>query len=206
MRIGIDFDNTIACYDGVFHAAAVERGLIPQSVGIDKNSVRDFLNASGGKDAFTVLQGHVYGSRMDLASPFPGVEAFVRRALGDGHALYVVSHKTRHPMLGEKHDMHEAARWFLRHQDLVGDGDGLIPLGNVYFEQTKTDKIDRAASLQVDAFIDDLPEILAMSGLPDHTRRILFDPAGQHQDKEGIERAESWAGLTKLLLTVEPRK
>ena len=29
MRIGIDFDNTIACYDGVFHAAALERGLIP---------------------------------------------------------------------------------------------------------------------------------------------------------------------------------
>ena len=29
MRIGIDFDNTIACYDGVFHQAALERGLIP---------------------------------------------------------------------------------------------------------------------------------------------------------------------------------
>ena len=29
MRIGIDFDNTIACYDGVFHAAALETGSDP---------------------------------------------------------------------------------------------------------------------------------------------------------------------------------
>src|SRR6185437_11131914 len=40
MRIGIDFDNTIACYDGVFHAAALERGLIPKDLARDKNSVR----------------------------------------------------------------------------------------------------------------------------------------------------------------------
>jgi hypothetical protein len=32
MRIGLDFDNTIACYDGVFHAAALERGLIPEAL------------------------------------------------------------------------------------------------------------------------------------------------------------------------------
>jgi len=29
MRIGVDFDNTVICYDKVFHAAAVEKGLIP---------------------------------------------------------------------------------------------------------------------------------------------------------------------------------
>jgi len=50
MRIGIDFDNTIACYDGVFHAAALERGLIPSELGRDKNSVRDYLNGAGRND------------------------------------------------------------------------------------------------------------------------------------------------------------
>src|SRR3981189_2049974 len=39
MRIGIDFDNTIACYDGVFHAAALERGLIPSDLGRRKKTV-----------------------------------------------------------------------------------------------------------------------------------------------------------------------
>ena len=55
MRIGIDFDNTIACYDGVFHAAALERGLIPSELGRDKNSVRDHLNGAGRNDDFTEL-------------------------------------------------------------------------------------------------------------------------------------------------------
>src|SRR5579883_2684875 len=80
MRIGIDFDNTIACYDGVFHAAALERGLIPPDLARDKNSVRDHLNGSGRKDDFTELQGYVYGARMDLVSPFPGFAEFIRVA------------------------------------------------------------------------------------------------------------------------------
>ncbi|HEY1414093.1 MAG TPA: hypothetical protein VGF36_18245, partial [Rhodopila sp.] len=72
MRIGIDFDNTIACYDGVFHQAALERGLIPPDLAHDKNSVRDHLNGSGRKNDFTELQGYVYGTRMELVSPYPG--------------------------------------------------------------------------------------------------------------------------------------
>jgi len=94
MRIGIDFDNTIACYDGVFHVAALERGLIPVELGRDKNSVRDRLNDSGRKDDFTELQGYVYGARMDLVVPYPGFAEFVARARNAGHLLFIVSHKT----------------------------------------------------------------------------------------------------------------
>ena len=112
MRIGIDFDNTIACYDGVFHEAALERGLIPPDLARDKNSVRDHLNGAGRKDDFTELQGYVYGARMELVSPYPGFAEFVGAARKAGHDLFVVSHKTRHPILGPKHDMHAAARFF----------------------------------------------------------------------------------------------
>ena len=102
MRIGIDFDNTIACYDGVFHAAALERGLIPAKLGRDKNSVRDYLNGIGRADDFTELQGYVYGARMELAAPYPGFADFIGAARQAGHELFIVSHKTRHPYLGEK--------------------------------------------------------------------------------------------------------
>ena len=107
MRIGIDFDNTIACYDGVFRRAAIERGLVPADIGSSKNAVRDHLNGSGRKDEFTELQGYVYGARMDLAAPYPGVAAFITAARVAGHDLFVVSHKTRHPFLGPQHDLHE---------------------------------------------------------------------------------------------------
>ena len=120
MRIGLDFDNTIVDYDGVFHAAALERGLIPADLPRSRTSVRDFLNGTGRKDDFTELQGHVYGARMDLARLYPGVRAFVAAAVAAGHDLALVSHKTRHPILGPRHDLHAAARGFLVANGLVG--------------------------------------------------------------------------------------
>jgi hypothetical protein len=197
MRIGIDFDNTIACYDGVFHAAAMERGLIPADLGRDKNSVRDHLNGSGRKDDFTELQGYVYGSRMDLVSPYPGFAEFVAAARRAGHALFVVSHKTRHPILGPKHDMHAAARGFLVARDLVGGGAHQIDPANVFFELTKEEKVARAQALACEVFIDDLPEILAMSGFPDGMRKVLFDPEHQFAGKAAqLDRRGSWAEIT----------
>ncbi len=196
MRIGIDFDNTIACYDGVFHAAALERGLIPADLGRDKNSVRDHLNGSGRKDDFTELQGYVYGARMDLVSPYPGFAEFISAARRAGHDLFIVSHKTRHPILGPKHDMHAAARGFLTDRGLMGQGAEQIAPDQVFFELTKDEKVARARALCCEVFIDDLPEILAMSGFPDGMRKLLFDPEGQFASQSApYERRGSWAEI-----------
>ena len=199
MRIGIDFDNTIACYDGVFHAAALERGLIPADLGRDKNSVRDHLNGSGRKDDFTELQGYVYGARMDLVSPYPGCADFVAAARKAGHELFIVSHKTRHPILGPKHDMHAAARGFLTDRRLMGAGPTQIDPANVFFELTKEEKVARARKLACEVFIDDLPEILAMAGFPDGMRKILFAPENQFAGAAGngtqFDRCVSWASI-----------
>lgn len=199
LRIGIDFDNTIACYDGVFRRAAIERGLVPADIGSSKNAVRDFLNGSGRKDEFTELQGYVYGARMDLVAPYPGVARFVADARSAGHELFVVSHKTRHPMLGPKHDMHGAARRFLEAQGLVGPG--LLRGPDVFFELTKEEKVARAACLGVEVFVDDLPEILGMRGFPEGMRAILFDPDGHHTGSSvPFERCADWASIHRLLL------
>jgi hypothetical protein len=199
MRIGIDFDNTIACYDGVFHAAALERGLIPADLGRDKNSVRDHLNGSGRKDDFTELQGYVYGARMDLVSPYPGLAEFIAAARKAGHELFIVSHKTRHPILGPKHDMHASARGFLTDRSLMGEGAEQIDPANVFFELTKDEKVARARKLGCEAFIDDLPEILAMGGFPEGMRKILFDPENQFAGATGsgaqFDRHASWASI-----------
>jgi hypothetical protein len=204
MRIGIDFDNTIACYDGVFHAAALRRGLIPADLPRDKNSVRDHLNGSGRKDEFTELQGHVYGARMDLVSPYPGIADFIAAARRAGHELFVVSHKTRHPILGPPHDLHAAARGFLEAHKVVGAGSCGISKGNDFFELTKEEKVARAASLELEVFIDDLPEILAMSGWPRTMRAILFDPDGRFPDGAWrgrfFERYADWSAIGRALL------
>jgi hypothetical protein len=182
MRIGIDFDNTIACYDGVFYAAALERGLIPVNLGRDKNAVRDYLNGNGRADEFTELQGHVYGARMELAAPYPGFAEFIATARMAEHDLFIVSHKTKHPILGPKHDLHAAARSFLAACGLIGGGSGQIDPANVFFEVTKEAKVARIGALGCGAFIDDLPEIFAAPDFPSTARGILFDPTDQFAD------------------------
>ena len=185
----------------MFHAAALERGLIPAELRRDKNSVRDFLNGSGRKDAFTELQGYVYGSRMDLASPYDGACEFIADARVAGHEVFIVSHKTRHPLAGERYDLHAAARGFLVDRSITGP-DRLDP-GHVFFELTQDGKRDRAVAMGVEVFIDDLPDILALPGWPESMRKVLFDPEGRLPDNwkgQVFERYQSWAGIRHALL------
>ena len=77
MRIGIDFDNTIVCYDEVFFEAALFQNLIPATLSRSKSAVRDYLRSIGKEDLWTHLQGEVYGNQMNLAHPFPGVADFL---------------------------------------------------------------------------------------------------------------------------------
>ena len=198
MKIGIDFDNTIVCYDGVFHQAAIERGLIPEELPSSKNSVRDYLNQNNRKDEFTQLQGYVYGSRMDLVKFYNGFIEFASAAIQKGHQLYIISHKTRFPIAGPRYDMHAAAMQCLDAHDLFSAAGFLKE--NVFFEETKEKKIARAYAIDVDVFIDDLPEILSMTGFPDKCRRILFDPYSHYVNDSALEKYKCWPELNGALL------
>jgi hypothetical protein len=140
---------------------------------------------------------------MDLVAPYPGFAAFIAVARAAGHELFIVSHKTRHPMLGPRHDMHAAARGFLAAHALTGPAAAQIDPDHVFFELTKDAKVARAAALRCEVFIDDLPEILAMPGFPDGMRRILFDPdnqfAGRDNDRSDMRCRTSWAEITTEL-------
>ncbi len=202
MRIGVDFDNTIACYDGVFHAAAVERGLIPTTIATDKTSVRDYLRARGQDAVFTELQGYVYGPGMRHVGLSPGVAEALRGFVSAGHALYLISHKTRSPFAGAGHDLHEAAWAFLRMQRLLDAPDAPFRTDDVYLELTREAKLARIAKQCCDMFIDDLPEVLASPGFPAATRGILFDPYASYPDGcwqgRRFERYADWQSIKRL--------
>lgn len=203
MRIGIDFDNTIACYDGLFHALALEQQLIPKNLPTDKTAVRDYLRSVNNEDAWTTLQGVGYGPAITRASPYEGVQQFITQHLALGHDLCIVSHKTRTPYRGDPHNLHAAARRFLAHHGVIPD---LLPEDRAYFELTKQAKLDRIATLRCTVFIDDLPEFLAEPGFPPNVRRILFDPADRYRDESRFERHTSWSAVASALLAdVEPR-
>ena len=114
MRIGIDFDNTIACYDGVFHAAALERGLIPADLGARQEQRPRSPQRQRPQGRFHRTAGLCLWRAHGPGVALSGLRRIRRGGAQDaGHELFIVSHKTRHPILGPKHDMHAAARGFL---------------------------------------------------------------------------------------------
>jgi hypothetical protein len=200
MRIGVDFDNTIVSYDGVFHTIAVTEGLVPADCDRGKDGVRNHLRRAGREDEWTSLQGRVYGARMDVPLPCDGVLAFFQRCREADVPAFVISHKTRHPFLGPRYDLHQAARgWLQRYgfydQDQLGLG-----ADKIFFELTKEAKLERIATLRCTHFVDDLPEFLAEPRFPENVERILFDPSGQHRGIDDFIRCSSWEEIATLLL------
>ncbi len=191
MRIGIDFDNTIVSYDALFHKVALERTLIPPDLAPTKLSVRNHLRQTGKEDIWTELQGYVYGARMNDAAAYPGAIDFLAWARTEDAHLAIVSHKTRHPFLGHRYDLHHAAHgWVTRF--LIDRPLPLIRGEDVYFELTKEEKLARISELDLDFFIDDLPEILLAAGFPALTARILFDPDRIHPADSRLAAFQSW--------------
>lgn len=192
-RIGVDFDNTIVSYDELFWRAAVDKGLIPESVTVTKNAVRDYLRSQNREHEWTVLQGVVYGERMVEADAFPGVIEFFTACMRSGIAPFVVSHRTKYPIVGKRHDLHAAAtRWLTAH----GMAD-LLPVDHVFFEISKNDKMARISALACTHFIDDLPEFLTMPGFPKIDQRILFNPQESISHLDGVVIMRSWTDILR---------
>jgi len=199
MIIGVDFDNTIVSYDALFHRVALEQKLIPESTPISKSLVRDHLRKIGKEDVWTEMQGTVYGPRMREAQPFPGVLEFFTRCRAIGQPVYIISHRSRYPYLGEQHDLHAAARDWL---DVYAFHDAArigLPRTSAFFELSKAEKIARIGQTKVTHFIDDLPELLDDATFPAAVEKILFDPTDVHA-KTSLPRATSWPAIERLLL------
>jgi hypothetical protein len=199
MRIGIDFDNTIVCYDALFRRVALEQNLIPAELPHSKNAVRDHLRAAGKDDIWTAMQGDVYGQRMLEAHAFPGVLACIARLVAARVPVFIVSHKTQYPYLGPQYDLHEAALAWMTANGVFDALQVGLPRDNVFLELTKQAKLRRIAMLRCTHFIDDLPELLGDPEFPAGVRRLLFDPNDQHPHGACDARLASWGKVSELM-------
>jgi hypothetical protein len=197
MRLGLDFDNTLISYDTLFRQVALDKGLVPQETAPQKNAVRDYLRQQDREDEWTKLQGEVYGGRILEAAPYPGMRDTLARIATHGVPMVIVSHKTRYPYLGERWDLHAAARsWLEKHGFHAEDGLNWQQ-EQVFFELSKEEKIARIVAQQCTHYVDDLPEILDM--LPDTVNKILFSPDGNVTPKAGWTVMSDWQQLPGLL-------
>ncbi len=200
MKVGIDFDNTLVCYDEVFHRVAREMRVIPEEVPPNKTAVRDYLRSSGREPIWTEIQGIVYGPRIQDAVPYPGAIEFIKDACGAGHELFVISHKTRNPFIGAAYDLHEAAAGWLAGKGIDRILARSVPEPVCFFELTKEAKLERISKVGCDFFIDDLPEILTHPLFPAGVKKICFDPGRQIAAAGNFTVVHAWSELSNHLL------
>lgn len=199
MIIGVDFDNTIVCYDKLFHKIAIEKGLIPKGIHQIKYEIRNYLRKHGKEDAWTELQGIVYGPGTLNARPFEGVLDFFMHCRKNKFKTYIISHKTIHPFLGSKYNLHEFAHKWLEKQGFYDSKKIDLSKENVFFELTKEEKLNRITKQGCTWYIDDLPEFLSDKKFPKNVGCILFDPNGRYKNKDIFERVESWKEMTEKI-------
>ena len=116
MRIGLDFDNTIVCYDNAIKLLSEQLFELPDDVSRTKIGLRDYLRREGRESEWTAFQGQLYGPGMIYAEPFADAISTMHQLEDQGHELFIVSHRSKWPYAGRRYDLHGAAQnWISEH-------------------------------------------------------------------------------------------
>jgi len=203
MVIGIDFDNTIACYDNVFPKLAQEAGLIPKGWKGSKQALRDFVRQKeGGELAWQKLQGQAYGAYMQNAEMFPGLANVLLRFKKQNIKIFIVSHKTIHGHFDEKKiPLRTAALQWMENKGFFRPEGFNIDTNHVFFNSTREEKVATIEKLGCDFFIDDLWELFAQDDFPANTKRILFSSSTNLPKEVSVEvKTNSWRQIGDHIL------
>ena len=203
MNIGIDFDNTIAQYVTSFREVALEEGIIDGNWECKgKTELRDHLRRQpNGEKIWMKLQGLVYGKYMHRAEMLPGVANFLMSCKRRNHNLFIVSHKTEYGHFdpGRISLRQEALKWMEAKQFFDQNYFG-IERENVFFADTREEKVRKISQLKCDWFIDDLPEVFEEKNFPQNTKKILFAKFDGNKIDSDISPIDKWSDISDVVL------
>jgi hypothetical protein len=179
-RIGIDLDNTLIDYSTTAKIYAQKRGI----QGIENLADLRIHLKKVSDLQWQIAQAWIYTSGLEFAEPAEGLHFFLKSLSSSSSAIFIVSHKTRFSSIDDgKQDLHQhALRWI----QFKLNPEDLNRISNIFFEPTREAKLSRIQSLNLWAFIDDLPEVLRDPGFPRGVRRILYDPYGHYKSTESL--------------------
>jgi hypothetical protein len=201
--IGIDLDNTIACYDQAFSKVAQLMGLVESAKPvISKAKTKSLILAKvdGAKD-WQRLQGKVYGKQLMLANVFSGFHEFLYLSKLRGHKIFIISHKTEFGHFDEERvPLREQAITWLRSNDIFHGGAFTLERQDIFFETTRNEKIKQISQLNCTHFIDDLLEVFDEPLFPSNVKKILFRSSTSCLPDTNIFCVSSWRKLTSKLL------
>jgi hypothetical protein len=200
MRIGLDFDNTIVCYDVAIARLSEEMFELPDFVPRTKLGVRNYLRNQDREIDWTAFQGELYGPGMRYAEAYDGAIDTMLALRAGGHEMFIVSHRSKTPYAGPPYDLHAAARTWLKE---TIQSRGLFDDDKVFFLESRERKLRMIKELGCELFLDDLPEVLEAAGFPESTRGVLFAPEGPKKNPLTQHTTiPRWTSLLPLLKQV----
>lgn len=195
-NLGIDLDNTIINYSiSIVDLAKIEYGIDLETNTNLKRNFKRLILKKFNENEWTRAQGLLYSKYISSAILYddflPNLEKL--RTIFDN--IYIVSHKTKFPYIGNKIDIREKAmNWIM--ENIVSDtGVPLVKENDVYFESTINEKIQRISEIECKIFIDDLPDILLK--LPNNLEGILF---GTRTNNLNHINFDNWHDLVRYLV------
>ena len=192
MIVGVDFDNTLINYDKVFSEIAKKNDLIKKTLK-SKELVKKKIIVNHGEDKWTRLQGQVYGKEILKAHR----NKFIKDCLvkiSKISKIYLISHKTKFPIIGKKINMHNSALIWLKKNKLYGKNK-VFNKENVFFEKSVQDKVRKIKYLKCDIYIDDLTSVL--DRLNFKIIKILFN-----KKKNGYNAINNWKKIKNFIYKV----
>ncbi|MDC0215854.1 hypothetical protein OAJ75_02025 [Candidatus Pelagibacter sp.] len=196
MILGVDFDNTLINYDKVFSEIAKKNNLINKTLK-SKELVKKKVIFKHGEDEWTRLQGQVYGKEILKAHR----NKFIKESLDKINKIakiYLISHKTKFPIIGKKINMHNSALVWLKKNNLYGKNK-VFNKENIFFERTLQDKVNKIKLLKCDIYIDDLTSVL--DRLDFEIIKILFN-----KKKIGYNSINNWKKIKNFIYKIQNNK
>lgn len=191
MKIGIDFDNTIANYEQCFNFLTRKYFYSKKKEIIEtKNSIKKkILNLKDGKYLWMKMQGQAYGKYIDKALVMNDFLKFLLITKNRKHTIVIVSHKTKFGHYDKKKILlrKSATRWMIKNK-IINSNYSNINKGSIFYADTRENKINIINKLQCDYFIDDLFSVLNDKKFSQKTNKILFGK----QKKNKFLTFENW--------------
>ena len=201
--IGIDFDNTLASYDDVLYDEALQRGLICPGLEKGKKNIRDMIRQiPKGEIEWQKVQAVVYGPRMNEAKLIKGVKTFFEFCKVSKIRVFIISHKTEYAKLDKTGtNLRDASLSWMKGKGFFETYGFGLSIEDVFFESTRSEKIERIKKIECTHFIDDLEETFLEDTFPTYVKKILYMPHVKHSAVQGVRLAASWKEIKDYVFT-----
>ncbi|MBC8182545.1 aminoglycoside phosphotransferase family protein [candidate division KSB1 bacterium] len=170
--------------------------------GKGKTELRDHLRRQpNGDKTWMKLQGRVYGKYMHRAEMLPGVANFLLKCKAQNHNVFIISHKTEYGHFDPEKILlrQEALKWMEAKRFFDQEYFGICK-ENVFFADTRIEKVNKIALLKCDWFIDDLPEVFTEVKFPSSAKKILFGKFDRTKFSNDIIPMSNWGDISNYVL------